>query len=706
MTGSYHTWIVVLSIIVAIAASHAALSLAHRMARSRGSISHFWLAGGAISLGVGIWSMHFIGMMAYRLPIPLYYDVTTTALSLALAICAAAFALSVAHEAQISWARLTRSAVILGIGITAMHYVGMHAITVTPGLTYDMPLFLASVAIAMVSSFVALLLFFRLRRLHGLRRHLMRAAAAVVMGCAISGLHYTGMAATRFAPGALCSGGISMPQEWLAALLSVIALGLLGITGLLLLVDSHLAARARHHSVELQQVNQQLQHAATHDPLTGLPNRTLLLDRLVQAANLNRRHNSSFAVVAFDLDRFKLINDSLGHAAGDELLLRVAARIDATLRRSDTLARMGGDEFVALLPNVSTRSEAQSVLAKVQAAVGESMSLCGVDVRVACSIGVAFFPDDALEALTLLKHADAAMFHAKRQGRDNLQFFVEGMDAIDRERLELEHDLRAAIASHELFLHYQPKVDVASGHIRGAEALLRWRHPRRGMIAPDVFIPIAEETGLILGIGEWVLQEACRQLRRWHQGGFGHLTMAVNLSAEQFSQPNLVESVHKALRDAGVPPGSLELELTESAVMRDSERSVRLLGEIAALGVRISVDDFGTGYSSLSYLRRLPLHTLKIDRSFISEVDSNRDDAVIVRAIVSLAHSLDLSVTAEGVETGSQYDFVRTLGCEQYQGYLCSAPMAPEEFLRTLQKSTGATSTRLRRLLVLAPTTP
>ncbi len=702
MTGSYHSWIVVLSILVAIAASHAALSLAQRMARSTGLATRFWLTGGAVSMGTGIWAMHFIGMMAYKAPISLAYDVPTTLLSLALAMGCSAFALSFASEARTSLLRLLRSAVILGIGISAMHYVGMHAITVQPGLTYDPALFAASIVIAIVSSFVALTLFFRLRALRGAVRHLSRAAAAVVMGFAITGLHYTGMAATQFAPGSWCSGGVQIAQEWLAVLIAVIAMGLLGITAVLLLVDSHLAARARRHSQELQQVNQQLQYAATHDSLTGLPNRTLLLDRLSQAANQSRRQNSTFAVAAFDLDRFKAVNDTLGHAAGDELLKQIASRISSTLRRSDTLARMGGDEFVAVLPGVSTRTEALSVLSKVQDAIGETMQLCGVDVQVGSSIGVAFFPHDASEPLPLLKEADAAMYYAKRQGRNNMQFFTEGMGAIDRERLELEHDLRRAIANDELLLHYQPKVDVTTGRIKGAEALLRWRHPKRGLIAPTVFIPIAEETGMILPIGEWVLREACLQLKRWHHAGFGHLTMAVNLSAEQFSQENLVQCVGSALRDAGIPPQSLELELTESAVMRDSERSVRLLGEIVALGVRISVDDFGTGYSSLSYLRRLPLHTLKIDRSFIRDVESSRDDAEIVRAIVSLAHSLELEVTAEGVETGGQYDFVKTLGCEQYQGYLCSAPMPASEFLQTMQKATGTTTTRLRRLLPLA----
>jgi diguanylate cyclase len=701
MSGSYHTWIVVLSILVAIAASHAALSLAQCMSRSTGSAARIWLAGGAISMGIGIWSMHFIAMMAYQLPIRLLYNVPVTLLSLALAIGAAAFALSIAREQQLSKLRLLRSAFILGLGISAMHYVGMTAITVEPGLSYDPLMFLASIAIAMASSFVALFLFFRLREAGGLRGHLMRVLAAVVMGCAIAGMHYTGMAATHFAADSICGGGTSLHQKWLAVLVAVIALGVLTTTTLVLMIDGLLAARARRESDDLQRINQQLQHAATHDALTGLPNRMLLLDRLVQATNLGRRHKYSFAVAAFDLDRFKAVNDTLGHAAGDELLRQIGTRITRTLRISDTLARMGGDEFVALLPDVGSQAEVQAVLGKVQDAIREPMSLGGVQVQVGSSIGVALFPADAEEAAVLLEHADAAMFHAKRHGRNNLQFYTEGMGALDRERLELKNDLRQAITNRELALHYQPKLDVASGRIRGAEALLRWRHPRFGMIPPDIFVPIAEENGMIVGIGDWVLREACQQLRTWQLRGFKRLTMAVNLSAIQLSQQGLIDSVRDALRDSGVAPSSLELELTESAIMRDGEHAVRLLGDLATLGVRIVVDDFGTGYSSLSHLRRLPLRTLKIDRGFISRVDSSRDDAWIVRAIVSLARSLDLKVTAEGVETNTQFEFVRSLGCNYYQGYLESGPLAPEDFIRLLQKPKSATSSRLQRLLSL-----
>jgi predicted signal transduction protein with EAL and GGDEF domain len=383
--------------------------------------------------------------------------------------------------------------------------------------------------------------------------------------------------------------------------------------------------------------------------------------------------------------------------AGDELLQEVTARLSSLLRASDTLARMGGDEFVLVVQRVITRADIEPVLAKLQREITRSIMVAGVELEISSSVGVATFPQDGRDGPTLLKHADAAMYHSKNAGRNRYEFFVEGMASFAREKLELESGLRRALANDEFVLHYQPKVDTQSGRIDGAEALIRWRHPTRGLVPPGDFIPIAEETGMILPIGEWVVRQACKQLRRWHDGGFPRLCMSVNLSAVQFQQSNLVAVVKSALQDAGVEPSHLELELTESSVMRDAERSVRILTQLAALGVRISVDDFGTGYSSLSYLRRLPLHKLKIDRSFIRDIESSRDDAQIIRAIVSMAHSLKLEVTAEGVENDAQFDFIRSLGCEEYQGYLCSAPLSPEAFIDTLRASLSPTQ-RLKAL--------
>ena len=406
----------------------------------------------------------------------------------------------------------------------------------------------------------------------------------------------------------------------------------------------------------------------------------LLSDRLAQATAQSERYSRGFAVMVVDLDRFKSINDSLGHIAGDDLLKEMATRLSQQLRKADTLARLGGDEFVLVLNEISGPRDAETVASKVLAGMAQPVTLSGLEVQISASIGISVFPEDGVDAETLLQHADAAMYHAKKNGRNAFQFFAPVMNAFARERLEIESGLRRALVQGEFELHYQPKVEVSSGRIDSAEALIRWRHPKRGLTAPSGFIPIAEETGLIVPIGEWVLFEACRQARAWQTSGMQPLRIAVNLSAQQFKQKSLVTTVREALAAAGLDPGYLELELTESAVMHDAESSIQVLRQLSDLGVRISVDDFGTGYSSLSYLRRLPLDKLKIDRSFIREVAASRDDAEIVRAIVSLAHSLHLKVIAEGVETAEQLTFLRGLGCDQYQGFHCSPPVPADEF--------------------------
>jgi diguanylate cyclase (GGDEF)-like protein len=687
MSGAYNYCLVLLSILVAVAVSHTALRLAARVATAKGSTAQLWLAGGAVAMGTGIWSMHFIGMLAFSLPIALSYDLTPTLGSLALAIASSGFALKVASQPDIGWGRLIGGAVIMGAGISAMHYVGMTAVQVVPMIQYEPGLVVASVAIAIGVSFAALWLFTHLGTQSTWRARATRVGAAIVMGLAISGMHYTGMFASRFAANSYCLSasvsGNGMDSRWLALVIATMSLGLLAITTILLVYDAHLESNVRRYNEMLETANARLQHAATHDALTGLPNRVLLADRMSQAIARAARHEISFAVLVVDLDRFKAINDSLGHIAGDELLQEVARRLSSLLRKDDTLARLGGDEFVLVIHELSTSQDAEVVARKVLSHVAQPVRLAGLDVHVSPSVGIALCPDDGVDSETLLQHADAAMYHAKKKGRNTFQFFAPAMNAFARERLELESGLRTALAQREFELHYQPKVDVATGRIESAEALLRWRHPKKGLILPGGFIPLAEETGLIVPLGEMVLYEACRQARAWQDEGL-HLRMAVNLSARQFRQDGLIETVRGALSMARLEPRFLELELTESAVMQDAETSVQIMRRLSDLGVRISVDDFGTGYSSLSYLRRLPLDKLKIDRSFIREIVTSRDDAQIVRAIVSLAHSLHLKVIAEGVETQEQLTFLRSLGCDQYQGYLCSPPLPAMEFLTLL----------------------
>jgi diguanylate cyclase len=425
----------------------------------------------------------------------------------------------------------------------------------------------------------------------------------------------------------------------------------------------------------LEAANRQLRHLATHDALTGLPNRVLLDDRLAQAIVHAERDNQQLAVLVLDLDRFKHVNDSLGHHAGDELLCEVGRRLSGIVRNIDTVARLGGDEFVMLVSPASSKEEAEQVGRRAIEALQAPVMLAGIDLYVSPSVGIAFYPQDGTTSETLLAHADAAMYCAKQRGQKRPQCFEAGMNTITRERVRLESDLRHALARGQFELHYQPKVDAASGNVHSAEALIRWHHPERGLLPPDDFIPLAEESGLISSIGEWVVREACRQCKAWQLEGLQPLRVAVNVAATQFRHGNLLEMVQKALDDAGLEPHYLELELTESAVMTNPEDSVAILEHLSRMGVLVSVDDFGTGYSSMSYLRRFPIDKLKIDRGFIREVITRPEDASIVRAIISLAHSLRLKVVAEGVETPEQLGVLRSMGCDQYQGYHFSPPL-------------------------------
>ena len=430
----------------------------------------------------------------------------------------------------------------------------------------------------------------------------------------------------------------------------------------------------------LEAANRQLRHLASHDALTGLPNRLLLDDRIAQAIIQAQRHSHEFAVLVVDLDRFKLINDSLGHRAGDELLREAAQRLSHAVRAVDTTARLGGDEFVILLGGPVTQAEAVEIGKRAIQQMEPSMQLLGIDVHISPSIGIAFFPRDGTSVDTLIARADAAMYSAKERGRNNVQCYAEGMSAVTQERVKLESDLHEALRSGQFELHYQPKVDTSSGRVNSAEALIRWRHPQRGLVPPNDFIAIADECGLLDAIGEWVLFEACRQAKAWQNEGLRPLRVAVNLAPSQFRLANLVDQIRRALEAAALQPQFLEIELTESAVMSDAEESIRILEAISRMGVLVSVDDFGTGYSSMSYLRRFPIDKLKIDRCFVEDMTRRPEDASIVRAIISLAHSLHLKVIAEGVETSEQLALLAELGCDQYQGFHFSPALLPERF--------------------------
>jgi len=441
----------------------------------------------------------------------------------------------------------------------------------------------------------------------------------------------------------------------------------------------------------LEAANRQLRHLASHDSLTGLPNRLLLDDRITQAIAQADRQSHEFAVVVLDLDRFKLINDSLGHRTGDEVLCDVALRLKGAIRAVDSIARLGGDEFVIVFDGPTTRADTLEMGKRLLKVMEPSMRLLGIDVHVTPSIGIAFYPRDGATVDALMAHADAAMYHAKKLGRNNQQCYTESMGTITHERVKLESELHEALCAGQFELHYQPKVDTATGWINSAEALIRWRHPQRGLLQPGEFIPVADECGLLDAIGEWALFEACRQARIWQQRGPRAMRVAVNLAPSQFRLVDLVDQIRRALDASGLDPRLLEIELTETAVMSDAEESVHILEAISRMGVLVSVDDFGTGYSSMSYLRRFPIDKLKIDRCFVEHMTARPEDASIVRAIISLAHSLRLKVIAEGVETPEQLQLLAELGCDQYQGFYFSPAVLPARFEELVQEDSPLT---------------
>ena len=464
-----------------------------------------------------------------------------------------------------------------------------------------------------------------------------------------------------------------------------------------------------------KKAEEKIRYLAYYDALTTLPNRQFFLEQLQRTLAVARRHNRLLGVLSLDLDQFKRINDTLGHRLGDELLVAVSQRLSECVRSADAvarvdastdrLARLGGDEFSLLLTELAHFHDAARVAQRILDQLKSPFRLGEQEVFVTASIGIALFPNDGETPEILVKNADTAMHYAKEQGRNNYQFYGGAMNATALEKLSLEAQLRKALERGEFILHYQPKVEAADGRVSGVEALVRWQHPELGLVGPNQFIGVAEEIGLIIPLGEWVLATACRQLRAWQQQGCAPVSVAVNIAGSHFRQPSLLTAVADALRDSNLDPGLLEIEVTESMLMDNVEGTIAVLRDLKAMGVRLAIDDFGTGYSSLAYLKRFPLDTLKIDRSFIKDTPGDAGDAALTTAIIGMAHSLKLSVVAEGVELQTQFDFLRERGCDVIQGYLVSRPIPPEnmpEFIRGRQSMTQAAARQPMKVVAKA----
>ncbi|MGA2551175.1 MAG: EAL domain-containing protein [Burkholderiaceae bacterium] len=440
-----------------------------------------------------------------------------------------------------------------------------------------------------------------------------------------------------------------------------------------------------HDVSESRAMTQKMSHLAQHDFLTDLPNRLLLNDRIAHSIGIAQRHGRKLAVLFVDLDHFKNINDSLGHSIGDRLLQAVSQRLVLAVRASDTVSRQGGDEFVLLLPEIEHPEDAASIAESMRASVMLPYSIAGYDLHVSSSTGISVYPEDGHDSETLLKNADTAMYAAKSCGRNNYQFFRQDMNARAVERQAIEGSLRRALERHEFVLNYQPKVNLETGLITGAEALVRWHHPDRGLVFPKSFIPIAEDSGLIVPIGKWILREACRQASAWDRAGLVFDQVGVNISAAEFRSKGFLGLVCEILEETGLDPRHLELELTESSLIRDVESTLSVLQSLSAMGVRLAVDDFGTGYSSLSYLNHFPIDTLKIDQSFVRDVTDNESNATIVSTVIAMGRNLHQRIVAEGVETGRQLEFLRSEHCGEGQGYLFSQPVPASAFTKLLQ---------------------
>jgi len=693
MPSSYDSPVVAASFAIALLASYVTLDLARRVRTSERRAGLAWWAAGSVVMGSGIWSMHFLGMQAFRLPIALGFTSLLTLLSWLAAVGASGIALALASVPRFRRRHLIGGALAMGCGISAMHYIGMQALQMSLPIVWRPWVVAASVLIAVIASASALGIFQLLRKLHGRQRLVYQGFASLGMAAAICGMHYTGMAAAEFPLGTVCTSADGLGGSGLTAVILLATVMLLISTLVTSLLDarlqstaSQLARSLKESNDQLRRANEALQKQAFADPLTGLPNRLLFEDRLGHALlrldRVNHHQNTEQLGVLFvDLDGFKPMNDSFGHAFGDTILRKAAERLRADARDSDTVARVGGDEFVLLLENVGSPVECMRVAERILASMAQPFDLGGRQVQISCSIGVVVYPDHG-ERDKLMAHADAAMYAAKRAGGNGYALFEESMRSDATEMLELKGDLHRALgdAGRQLALHYQPKIDGARGGTRGVEALLRWHHPTRGPVSPAVFIALAERFGLINQLGNWVIDEACHQIARWRAQGL-QMPVAINLSVHQLRETGLAQRIAQALQKHGVEPSQLLCEITESVAMEDTQATQRTLEELERIGISLSIDDFGTGHSSLSYLRRMPVQQLKIDRSFVADLEYQEDARAVVDAVVRLAHALGLRVVAEGVETHGQRDILRAMQCDELQGFLFARPMPADALL-------------------------
>ncbi|MFN3765647.1 MAG: putative bifunctional diguanylate cyclase/phosphodiesterase [Aliihoeflea sp.] len=646
---------VLLAAVICVAGSLMSMRLFARTRRTTGARRANWLFLAGVVSGSAIWTTHFVAMMGYMPALQHAYDPAITLISLFLAIGFCTIGMVVAASTRTS-VLIEFGGAILGVGIAVMHYAGMSAMRVTAQMAWDPTLVAISVALGAFFGAVAM------NRIARPVTRFCRYGGALALILGIVSMHFTGMGALTLMPDL----SISVPDKGISD--SLLILGVLAVMSLVMGTGLSSYLIDNHNEVEAVQRYRQL---ALHDAVTGLPNRHHLASKLGEIIGGDFDDTSRIAVIAIDLDRFKDINDVHGHAAGDIVLKIIAERLSACLQDGEFLARVGGDEFVAVKTGLYQKSQALEFAARLHAVVCSPVEDAARILTVGASLGVAYYPDDASDASTLLSRADLAMYRAKQSAFTSICRYDSSMDEANRTRSALSLELRHAVERNELELYYQPQNDVASGDLIGFEALVRWNHPQRGLVSPVDFIPLAEETGLILPIGEWVLREACTQAARWSNP----YKIAVNVASAQISQSDLPRLVDEILAETGLPASRLELEITESSIIEDHQHALSVVRKLKSRGVSIAMDDYGTGYSSLSTLQNFPFDKIKIDRSFIASIDTSAQAMAIVRSTIILAESLHIPVLAEGVESASHLKFLRDQGCHEAQGYFFGKPV-------------------------------
>lgn len=672
---SWDPVLIAISYLVAFIASFVALDSAGKIPLSSRKAALFWRIAGGVTLGIGIWSMHFIGMLSMQMPMMMSYDLWLTLASLGVAVVASTTALNIAVTGkQRSPFRLLLATAILSAGVVSMHYIGMAALMLDGSISWDRRWVGLSVVIAVVASGTALWLAFRLRDKHkGVV--IERVLAALVMGAAICAMHYTGMSAAQFQnmahtqPGGIGELGLSI---WV----SVTTLCLLGVMLIISLVDSH--RRTGRLTDNLQQLNRQLELQARFDALTGLANRHQMDLRMQDCLRSALLSNRPFAVIFLNVDHFRRINDTWGHSVGDEFLIAVAQRITARLTREMTLARLGGDAFILLVPECDD-DKLNALLTALLEDVRRPLSICGHALSATISAGVSLYPQDGETLHELKLKADAALHHVKEEGRNGWTIYRAEMSTAIPAKPGFLQELSQALERDQFELWYQPTWYAQEKTIHGFEALLRWRHPEQGVVLPHLFIPSLEQTGLIIPVGNWAIEAACRQLHFWTEQGFSQWTLSLNLSPVQFEQPDIFTIVSSMLEKYNLSPSRLILEVTESTALKNLDRSIELLNAFNHAGIVVSIDDFGTGYSNLLMLSVLPAKELKIDRSFVTSMLENEKSYKLVETIISIARTMEMNVVAEGIETEEQQAVLTRLGCDYLQGYLFSRPLPAEQ---------------------------